>query len=90
DNVKARASGDSDIEGSFFGETNPSFQLILGLSPNHCRVVWHNRRESLDSGPIFGPMWLTWRPVNLAGTSKSFTRSRLADWRAEARFAIAE
>jgi hypothetical protein len=29
-----------DIEGSFFGEMNPSFQLIPGLSQNHCRVVW--------------------------------------------------
>jgi hypothetical protein len=39
DTFAARALGWMDIEGSFFGEMNPSFQLIPSLSPTHCRVV---------------------------------------------------
>ena len=40
DSLEARAPGETDIEGSFLAGLNPSFKLIPGLSPNHCRVVW--------------------------------------------------
>jgi hypothetical protein len=39
DSELARAPGETAIEGSFLAGLNPSFKLIPGLSPTHCRVV---------------------------------------------------